>query len=242
MQTADEPDAEVIGVVRDHRIGTIGEAPQSVVYYAFAQRPGNLIVHVRASISPDALVAAVQRAIDDIDGTVPVSVETLRDATSLELTMRRVGTFLMGTMGAVGLLLAMIGLYGVMTYVMASRTAEVGIRMALGASARRIRQEMLQRALMVVAPGVAIGAIASLGLTPAFSTFLAGVSPFDPIAFGGAATLLMLVGLGGRLHSCPEELSARSGARVETAVGSAAANSAGFGGNRAESVENPGRS
>jgi ABC-type antimicrobial peptide transport system permease subunit len=167
----------------------------SVVYYPYAQKPRNLVVHVRTSGAPDALVDTVRRTIDGIDGTVPVSVQTLRNATSLELNMRRAGTFLMGTMGAVGLLLAMIGLYGVMSYVVASRTAEVGIRMALGATPPRIRREMLARALTVVASGVAFGAMASLAMMPAFSTFLAGVSPFDPIAFGGAAVLLLLVGL-----------------------------------------------
>ena len=96
--------------MRDHRIGTIGEAAQSVVFYPFAQRPRSLIVHARTTASPDALVTEVQRAMDDIDATIPLSVQTLRGATSLELTMRRVGTLLMGTLGAVGLLLAMIGL------------------------------------------------------------------------------------------------------------------------------------
>jgi ABC-type antimicrobial peptide transport system permease subunit len=195
VQTADEPEAQVIGVVRDHRIGTIGEAPQSVIYYAYEQRPGALILHARTVTSPDGLVSAVQQAIDDIDRTVPVGVQTLRAATSIEFSMRRVATFLMGVMGVVGLLLAMIGLYGVMTYMVAFRTAEVGIRMALGASPPRIRREMLQRALLVVGPGVAIGAVASLVLTPAFRTFLAGVSPFDPLAFGGAAVLLTIAGL-----------------------------------------------
>ena len=165
VQTEDEADAEVIGLVRDHRIGTIGEAPQSVIYYAFAQRPRTLILHAR-STSPDGVVPAVQRAIDEIDATVPVSVQTLRSATSLEMNMRRLGTILMGGMGAVGLLLAMVGLYGVMSYLGASRTAEVGIRMALGASRPRIRREMLTRALTVVLRGVALGALASLGLTP----------------------------------------------------------------------------
>lgn len=196
VQTEDEPEAEVIGLVRDHRIGTIGEAQQSVIFYAFAQRPRSLVLHARTPSSPDALIASVQRAIDDIDATVPVSVQSLRSATSMEMSMRRLGTFLMGGMGAVGLLLAMIGLYGVMSHLAASRTAEVGIRMALGASRPRIRWEMLMRALSVVARGVALGAIASLGLTPFFRTFLAGVSPFDPIAFAGAAILLTLVGLG----------------------------------------------
>jgi predicted permease len=194
VQTEDEPEAEIVGVARDHRIGTIGEAPQSVVYYPFAQRPRTLIVHARAS-SPDGLITPVQHAIDEIDASVPVTVQTLRNATSLEMNMRRLGTFLVAAMGVVGLLLAMIGLYGVMAYVAASRTAEVGIRMALGASGSRIRQEMLLRALKVVARGVALGALASIGLTPLLRTFLAGVSPFDPVAFAGAALLLTFVGL-----------------------------------------------
>jgi ABC-type antimicrobial peptide transport system permease subunit len=95
----------------------------------------------------------------------------------------------------VGLMLTMIGLYGVMAYVVASRTKEIAIRMALGASAGRIRREVLSRVLALVAAGVTIGGAASLSLTPALRTFLVGVSPFDPIAFGAAAMLLVGVGL-----------------------------------------------
>jgi predicted permease len=194
VQTADEPEAEVVGVVRDSRIGTIGEAPQSVIYYAYPQRPRRLVLHVRTVSSPDALVTTVEQAIDEIDAAVPVGVQTLRSATSLELTMRRLGTVLMGTLGGVALLLALVGLYGVMSYLAASRTGEIGIRMALGASRPRIQREVLQRALRVVAKGVMVGAILSIGLMPFFSTFLAGISPFDPVAFGGAAAILILVG------------------------------------------------
>jgi predicted permease len=195
VQTVDDPEAEIIGLVRDHRIGTIGEAPASVVYYAYAQRPSELILHIRTETPPDTLVTAVRRAIDEIDGGVPVGVQTLRGATSLELTMRQTGTVLMGVMGGVGLLLAVIGLYGVMAYLAATRTVEVGIRMALGASGPRIRREMLHRAIRVVAPGIGLGVIASFLMMPAFSTFLAGVSPFDPVALGGGAALLLLIGL-----------------------------------------------
>ncbi|MPZ20684.1 MAG: FtsX-like permease family protein [Luteitalea sp.] len=195
VQTGDEPEAEVIGLVRDSRIDTIGEAPQSVIYYPFAQRPGRLVLHVRTSVPPERLIAMLGRAMSGVDATVPVSVQTLRSATSLELTMRRAGTFLVGSIGAVGLLLALIGLYGVMAYVVASRTAEVGIRMALGASGHRIRWEVLRRGLLLVAAGVVIGGGASLGLAPALRTFLVGVSPFDPVAFATAAALLAIVGL-----------------------------------------------
>jgi len=141
------------------------------------------------------MVPTIGKAIEGVDGTVPVSVQTLRSAASLELSMRRAGTFLMGSIGAVGLLLAMIGLYGVMAYVAASRTVEVGIRMVLGASGSRIGWEVLRQAFSLVAAGVVIGAAASLGLAPALRTFLAGVSPFDPVAFGSAALLLVVVGL-----------------------------------------------
>jgi predicted permease len=195
VQIEDEPDAEVVGVVKDNRIGTIGEAPQSVVYYAFAQNPGQLVLHVRTATAPDGLLTAVARAIDEVDASVPVGVDTLRAATSLELQMRRVATFMMGTMGAVGLLLAVVGLYSVMAQAGAARVVEVGIRMALGASGPRIRQEMLRRALIVVAWGIGVGAIASVAVMPALATFLAGVSPFDPVSFGGGTALLLLVGL-----------------------------------------------
>jgi predicted permease len=195
VQIEDEPDAEIVGVVRDHRIGTIGEAPQSVIFYAFAQSPGNLVVHVRTATTPEALVSAVEQAVDDVDAGVAVGVQTLRAATSIELQMRRMGTTMMGTMGAVGLLLSIIGLYSVLAQAAAARVVEVGIRMALGASRPRIRWEMLRRAVVVVGWGIGFGTAAAVGVMPFFSTFLAGVSPFDPIAFAGGAALLMLVGL-----------------------------------------------
>jgi predicted permease len=195
VQTADESGARVIGIVHDHRINTIGEVPRSVVYYAYAQRPSDLFLHVRTAVSPSPFVSAVQRAIDETDRTIPVAVQTLQSATSLEMTMRRVGMFLMGVLGGVALTLAAIGLYGVMAYVAASRTADAAIRMAVGASPNRISWEMLRRVLIVVIPSVIIGAVVSLLMTPALGTFLAGVSPFDPLAFGGTATLLLLTGL-----------------------------------------------
>jgi predicted permease len=195
VHTADEDEATVVGVVGDYRIDTIGEAPKSVVYYPFAQRPRGLVVHARTSILPERVVPAMERAIAEVDPGVPVDVQTLGGATAMELNMRRVGTTLMGVVGVVGLLLALLGLYGVMSYVTASRVVEVGIRLTLGASPARIRREMLRRAFGVVGAGVLIGAAASISLTPALSTFLAGVSPYDPTAFGGASLLLLACGL-----------------------------------------------
>lgn len=195
VPTIADLDSRVVGVVRDNRIDTIGEIPRSVVYYSFAQHPSDLCVHVRSAVPPDTLVAAVQRAITAIDATLPVNVQTLRRATNLELTMRRVGMVLMGILGAVGLMLAAIGVYGVMAYVAAARTADVAIRMSLGASPGYIRWEILRRALILILPSVTLGAAISLAIMPAFRTFLAGVSPFDPVSIGGAAVIFLLIGL-----------------------------------------------
>jgi ABC-type antimicrobial peptide transport system permease subunit len=193
--TGGKPDAIVIGIVRDHRIDTIGETPKSVAYFAYAQIPGRLVVHAGTSVAAEAVVAAVQEAVNDVDPAVPVSVATRRSTASFELGLRRGGTMAMGAMGVVGLLLAMVGLYGVMAYVAASRTPEVGIRMVLGASESRIRSEMLRHTLRVVGAGALLGAAVSAVTMPMLTTFLAGVSPFDPISFAGAAAVLVLVGL-----------------------------------------------
>jgi len=126
---------------------------------------------------------------------VPLGVETLRSATSLEMQMRRAGTLVMGAVGVVGLVLAAIGLYGVMAYLAAARTAEVGIRMALGASVNRIRRDMLGQALGLVAYGVIIGGAVATGVAPAFGTVLVGIGPFDPVTFAASAVLLAAAGL-----------------------------------------------
>jgi predicted permease len=209
VQTGGEADAEIVGVVADSKIDTIGEAPKSVIYYAYAQRQGRLNLIVRTSGVPASLVPAVQRAIAEVDGTANVNVGTLRDAASLELSMRRVGTQLVGAIGVVGVLLTAIGLYGVVAYFVASRSAEMGIRMALGATTGRLHAEVLQHAGRLVAMGVAIGIAASLALAPALATFLAGLSPLDPIAFAAAAVFLAVVAF------CASYLPARRVTRVD---------------------------
>jgi predicted permease len=209
VQTEDLPEALVVGMVQNHRIDTIGEAPKSALFFPFAQRPGRMVFHVRTLDAPEPVVPVLEQTLEDLQDTAAVSVETLRSATDLEFSMRRVGTVMMGAVGGLGLVLALIGLYGVMSYVVASRTAEVGIRMALGASVGRLISEVLGQALRILAVGVVLGAAAALLLTPGLATFLAGLSPIDPVSFLGTAALLILVGL------VASYLPARRAARVD---------------------------
>ncbi|HSC26130.1 MAG TPA: ABC transporter permease, partial [Vicinamibacterales bacterium] len=209
IELGGESDAEIVGIVRDSRIDTIGEAPKSVVFYPFAQRPRRLTVITRTAVDPAVMLPAFLAAIDDLDPTANVSIGTLRDAASTELSMRRVGTQMVGTIGIVGLLLTAIGLYGVVSYLVASRIPELGIRIALGATPRQLQREVLGHAARLAGAGIAIGAGASLLVTPALATFLAGLSPADPIAFAAAAAVLMLVAF------VASHLPARRAARVD---------------------------
>ena len=193
VEIGGESDAEIVGIVQDSKIDTIGEAPKSVAYYPFAQRPRRLTVIARTAADPASTLPALRAAIAELDAAASVTVGTLRDAASTELAMRRVGTQLVGAIGVLGLFLTAIGLYGVVSYLVVSRTVELGIRMALGATTGQLHREVLRHAGRLVGGGIAIGIAASLLVTPALATFLAGLSPADPIAFIGAAAVLMLV-------------------------------------------------
>jgi ABC-type antimicrobial peptide transport system permease subunit len=111
----------------------------------------------------------------------------------MELNMRRVGTQFVGAIGILGLLLTGIGLYGVVSYFVASRSAELGIRIALGATPGRLHREVLGHAARLIGGGIALGVPAAMILAFALKTFLAGLSPLDPIAFAAAAAVMVIV-------------------------------------------------
>jgi putative ABC transport system permease protein len=193
--------AEIVGIVADSKYGSITEAPTPLYYAAYTQRPHissqfrPLVVHVRSTGAPAALLSDVRRVISSIEPGAFVDVRTLRDATGAEAGMRRLGMRLFGILGLVALLLATIGLYGVMAFVVSSRTREIGTRVALGASSGDILRGVLGQGLRLVAAGIAIGALASWLLARALVAGLAGLSPADPVAFGSASLILLLVGV-----------------------------------------------
>jgi predicted permease len=195
IEIGGEASAEIVGVVRDSKIDTLGEAPKSVVYYPFAQRPRRLTVITRTSGDPALAAPTIRAAVSALDASARIDVATLREAASTELNMRRVGTQMTGAIGIVGLLLTTIGLYGIVSYLVAARTAELAIRMALGATSAQLFRVVLKHAARLIGVGLAVGAGLSLLVTPSLGVFLAGLSPADPIAFAAAAIALALVTL-----------------------------------------------
>jgi predicted permease len=181
---------QIVGVVADIKFITLGEEPRPVLY-----KPGGYQIHARTAGPPAALVKAVKQTIAEMDRTATVEAKTMRESMAFAFVPSRIGAILLGAMGALGLLLVVVGLYGVMSHAVHRRTHEIGIRMALGAQRPLILGIVLRDGLALVGVGVTIGLGAAAILTQPLSAFLAsGVSTTDPLTFAGAALLLALVG------------------------------------------------
>jgi predicted lysophospholipase L1 biosynthesis ABC-type transport system permease subunit len=151
-----------------------------------------VVVHVRTA-TPAALLEPVRRALAEIAPGVAADVVTLRDATAGETRLRAFGTWLLASAGVIALLLATTGLYGLMAFVVSTRTSEIGTRMALGAASSRILRDVLGDGLRLVGVGVALGAVLSLALATLLRGALAGLSPADPAAFAAAVVVLVAI-------------------------------------------------
>jgi ABC-type lipoprotein release transport system permease subunit len=186
---------EIVGVVADSKYGFYGEAPQPIVYSPYLQTGGNLWVVARTPASPAAMIPAVKRALGEVDRTATGEVRTIRDVTSLEFSIRRMGTWLLGAIGGLGLALALVGLYGVMSYTVHRRTAEIGVRMALGATRTSILWMVLRNGVAQVAAGVGIGTAISLAATRPMAFLMSGITTADPLTITATAALLLGAGL-----------------------------------------------
>jgi putative ABC transport system permease protein len=154
-----------------------------------------VIIHVRTTGAPAALVNEVRRVIAGIEPAAYVDVRTLRDATSGEAGLRRLGLRLVGILGIVALLLATMGVYGVMAFAVSSRTREIGTRVALGAASGEILRSVLLQGLRLVAAGFVIGALASWLIARLLVAGLAGLSPADSLAYVSTAVIQVVVAL-----------------------------------------------
>ena len=189
----------VVGVVKDVKEDLFNYRTTRPVWYVpYAQVENNFPVNlvVRANGDPTALTAAVREAIRSSDPDQPVSnVMTMNANLSGVLVTERFGAILMAALAASGLLLASIGLYGVMAYSVNQRTGEIGVRVALGAQPKHVLQLIIGHGLKLTLLGVAIGLVAAWSTTRLLVTLLFGLSPTDAATFTAITLMLVIVGL-----------------------------------------------
>jgi predicted permease len=185
---------EVVGVAHDSRTRSLDESPAPYFYLPFLQfyQP-NMTLEVRTAGDPADMIPAVRREIAALDRDLPVQSGTMEDALGLSLLPQRAGATLLGIFSALGLVLASVGLYGVVAYAVAQRTRDLGIRMALGAESSDIYRVVLGHGVKLTLLGLIIGIVAALILARLAQGVLFGVSPTDPITLGSVAAILAVV-------------------------------------------------
>ncbi|MFN0109865.1 MAG: ABC transporter permease [Blastocatellia bacterium] len=194
---ADWQTYEVIGVAGNTKSYGLATDWQSELFVPHAQIPYTAMnVAVRTTIAPESLVAEVRRVILSLDATQPPhSLVTMEDLLAASLARERFALTLLELFAGLALLLAAVGLYGVMSYAVAQRTHELGLRMALGAQKRDVLTLVIRQGLQLAALGVTIGLALALGLGQLLTSLLYGVSATDPLTFIGIVLLLLIVAL-----------------------------------------------
>ncbi len=195
---AGAPAIQIVGVAKDsHYTGVRAEVPPTVYTpYAQEKKPyGPATFAVRTELPPLAIAAAVRHAVAETDSSLPVSrLATMDELVARSTNTERTFAELVSICGLLEMILAAIGLYGVLAYTVVRRTPEIGIRMALGATHGRVRWLVLRQSLAMVAIGLAAGAPLALLLTRYIRTMLYGVAPNDPWSFAAAVLLMAAVG------------------------------------------------
>jgi putative ABC transport system permease protein len=194
------PAATVIGIVADTKRLSLREKPDPEMFVPYTQKvwPSLLTMDVvlRTKNDPAAVTAAARAAIHSVDSDLPLAnVSTLATLVDDSVIQQRFAMYVIGAFGALALLLASIGMYGVISYSTTQRTQEIGIRLALGAQRRDVMAMVLAHGGRLAALGITIGLVAALALARTLASFLYGVQPADPITFAAVALLLCAVAL-----------------------------------------------
>jgi putative ABC transport system permease protein len=190
------PLMEVVGVVGDGKYAGLNEEPQAYVIRPLAQvYTGTNTVILRTDSDARELLAAVRHEVRQLDPHLPASGKALEERLAMPLLPVRLSAALLGGFGLLALLLAAVGIYGVMSHAVSRRTREIGIRVALGARASNVLRLVIRQGMAPVLAGVGVGLIAALGLARLAGSLLFGVSAADPLTYVGVAALLTGVAL-----------------------------------------------
>jgi predicted permease len=200
-----EPPRQIIGVASDVRDGGLNSEPQPVMYVPQAQIPDaanalNVRITpiawvIRTRMAPYAVSAAVQEQLRQVSGLPVSDIRSMDDVVSRSISRQRFNMLLMTVFGSSALLLAAIGIYGLMAYSVEQRTQEIGIRLALGASAGDVRRMVVGQGMRLALVGVVVGLASALGLAQVIASLLYGVKPRDPMVFVVTPLLLALVAM-----------------------------------------------
>lgn len=188
----------VVGVAKAGKYRTLGEQPAMFIYLPYQQGVWdlNLGVALRTEGEPITFTGALREAIHGLDPGVEVwALLTMPEFIQAAFLGQRIVSGLLLVMGAVALVLAAMGIYGVMSYLVSQRTHELGVRLALGASAGRVTQLVLSQGMRLAGIGLGVGLVGAVAVSHLLTNFLYGVSPFDPATFLGVAVVLSLVSL-----------------------------------------------
>jgi predicted permease len=189
---------EIVGLVRDVKFGDLREEFRPIIYTTRSQDPNaspgdNFLI--RSRLSQTETVAAVKSLLNEINPAITVSFQSFKPMIEATILRERLMATLSGFLGALALLLASIGLYGMLSYAVASRTNEIGIRMALGAQARNVRWLILRETLFLVTVGVAVGLPLIFAVTRLAATLLFGLSPTDTVSLISSVLLMLTVAI-----------------------------------------------
>ena len=186
---------EVVGVVRDSKYVTVVEEPRPFLYRPIAQEyTPRITLLVRTAGAANPALPAIKEAVRAQDpGLVVLNAATLTEATSVSLLPARIAGNLLGAIGLLALALAALGIYGVLSYLVRSRTREIGLRVTLGATPGAVTAMVMRQAMTWTLAGAVLGTAMAFLLTRFLAGFLYGISPTDPLTFGGVTLLLALV-------------------------------------------------
>jgi putative ABC transport system permease protein len=191
-----DPPRQIVGVARDVHDGGLDHAPGPNLYLSSATREGTLAWVIRTRVAPMSLSSAIQKELREASGGLPVAqVRTMEQVVARSRSTGNFTTLVLTIFGCSALLLAAVGIYGLMSYSVAQRTQEMGVRLALGAESGHIRRMVVLQGLKPTLGGLLCGLAAAFGLTRFLTTFLFGVKPWDPAAFLLVPVILAAVAL-----------------------------------------------